>query len=133
MPESASTYEQQMAELERQFSARKQELQQKAQQENSEAPSDKEIVDQVAKEAISQHTPTVSEQSSDQNLTSDEMEVGAKVKELESLLNQKNNIDAVIKEAAKTRNAAVIDEFHKVLTGHLFEELVQKKALEQVS
>lgn len=132
MPETPSTIQHDIAELERQ-------LEQKRAVLGQEKP-EKEVVHEIVGEKIQQHVPQYSPQTpSDVNQTPViaeppsylSQELKDKIQEIVKLVFSKN-LDEGIKEAAKTGNMALIDSFHDILTDELYNQLIEQRKLTKV-
>lgn len=133
--------EQEIAQLQRQLEAKKAELGQKAGQQEV-LPHDKEVLREVVREKIQQHTPLQQVQGvapapvpAPPSATSPAYlapELQSKVQELVNVAFTKNISDA-IQQAVKSNNPALIDAFHDVLVDELYGQLLERKKLEELS
>lgn len=135
--------EQEIAQLQQQLEAKKAELGQNSDQQET-IPHDKEILHEVVKEKIQQHT---TQQASDQPVQAPSPTPVAPVAsapayltpELQSQVQNLVNvaftgtISDAISQAVKSNNPALIDAFHDVLVDELYGQLLERKKIEQLS
>ena len=132
MPESPSTIEQDIIELEKQIEAKRAAL--------GMEKSEKEALHEVVGEKIQQHVPQYLPQSPTPSSPAPiiaeppsylSQELKNKVKEIVQLVFDKN-LEEGIKEAGKSGNMALIDAFHDILVDELYNQLIEKRKLDKV-
>ncbi len=134
MSESGGTIEQEIAQLEKQLQEKKANLEQ--QSEQKELPPDKEILREVVGEKIQQHVPAYIPKPAPQAQTDDAGTIPAELKDkIQELVNYvfQNSLNQGIKEAVKLKNPALIDAFHDVLVDQLYDVLLERKKIDQIS
>lgn len=140
MPETQSTIEHDIAELEQRLQEKKSLLEQQAGQKGEPVPHEKEILKEVVGEKIQKHipqyqpplptaqAPTVKAVEPPSYLS---QELKDKIQALVQLVFDKN-LEEGIKEAAKPHNAALLDAFHDILVDELYNQLIEKRKLKRV-
>ena len=130
MPETPSTIQHDIAELERLLEAKKAELE-------HEKP-EKDILHGILGEKIQQHAPTYTpalpSSSSPQAVEPPSylsQELKDKVQATVRTVFDKN-LDEGIKEAVRSNNMALIDAFHDILVDELCDQLIEKRKLDKV-
>ncbi len=132
MPETPSTIEHDIAELERQLEAKKSALE--------HDKSEKELLHGLVGEKIQQHasqyqSPLPTAQAPTPIATEPPSYLSQELKDKIQAMVQTvfaKNLDEGIKEAVKTGNMAVIDAFHDILVDELYDQLVERKKLDKV-
>ena len=123
MPESSSTIEQDIAELEKQIEQKKATLE--------HDKSEKEILHDIVGQKIQTHAPQhqlTSVQAPTSIATEPPSYLSQELKDKIQAMVQtvfSKSLDEGIKEAVKTGNIAVIDAFHDILTDELYEQLLE--------
>ena len=131
MPETPSTIEHDIAELEKQLEAKKADLESEK--------SDKDILHGIIGEKIKEQAPTYQPQPVPSTPTHTvaeppsylSQELKDKIQTIVDLVFSKNLEDG-IKEATKSGNAALIDAFHDILVDELYTQLVERKKIDKV-
>lgn len=135
--ENQSTIEQEIVQLEKQIAEKRAALGRYG-EEGVETSVEKEILREVVGERIQQHTPQYqpapqTPQSAPAKPHQDDAalsyvlpELKDKVQELVNLVFNKN-LNAGIKEAARSNSPALIDAFHDVLVDELYNVLLERK------
>ncbi len=134
MPETPSTIEHDIAELEKQLDAKKAALESQK--------SEKEMLHDVIGEKIQEHLPagrqvfsTLPDQPPTPITTEPpsylSQELKDKIQEFVQIVFNKS-LDEGIKEASKSGNIAVIDAFHDILVDELYDQLIEKRKLQKV-
>lgn len=134
MPETSSTIEHDIAELEKKLQEKRATLE--------HDKSEKETLHEIVGEKIQQHVPAYQSQSQTQVVSPPvvsevelpsylSQELKDKIQEIVTLVFAKN-LEEGIKEAAKSGNMALIDAFHDILVDELYNQLVERKKLDKV-
>ena len=131
MPETPSTIEHDIAELEKQLESKKADLEHNK--------SEKEILHGIIGEKIKEQVPTYSPPlaPSVQTHTVHEppsylsQELKDKIQVIVDLVFS-SNLEDGIREAAKSGNPAIIDAFHDILVDELYDQLVERKKIDKV-
>src|SRR3989344_6678475 len=131
MPETPSTIEHDIAELEKQLESKKVALEQDK--------SEKDILHGIIGEKIQQHAPTYQPQPAPSSPTHTvaeppsylSQELKDKIQTIVDLVFS-TNLEDGIKEAAKSGNAALIDAFHDILVDELYNQLIERKKIDKV-
>src|SRR3989338_850485 len=141
MPETPSTIEHDIAELEKQLESKKAALE--------HDKSERDILHGIIGEKIKEHVPNYSpsdRQTSSQSQVTVPPSQTHVVTEPHSYLSQElkdkiqvivdlvfsSNLEDGIKEAARSGNAALIDAFHDILVDELYNQLVERKKIDKV-
>ena len=141
MPETPSTIERDIAELEKQLESKKAALEQDK--------SEKDILHGIIGEKIKEHVPDYSpsnQQTGSQPQVTVPPDQTHVITEPPSYLSQElkdkiqtiidlvfsSNLEEGIREAAKSGNAALIDAFHDILVDELYDQLVERKKIDKV-
>ncbi len=124
---------QEIAQLEKILQEKRAVLEQQKTESGQEAPPEKEILHEVVREQIQQHSGSQGpvpggQQSEPPSYLSDAMR--AKVQDFVNIAFTRSLSEA-IKAALETKNPAIIDAFHDVLVDQLYDELVARKQVEQ--
>ena len=142
MPETSSTIENDIADLEQKLQEKKAVLEQQK--------TEKELLHGLIGEKIKEHVPQYS--AGTQSGQSDQavppvsssppiqteppsylsQELKDKIQAIVKLVFDKN-LDEGIKEAAKTGNMAVIDAFHDILVDELYDKLIEQRKIQKVN
>lgn len=143
MPEATThSLEQEIEKLQKQLTEKKTALGETQPAVPEQLPSDKELLRQVVGEQIQRHVPdyqpvprpavpaTPAPSGSDSPSYLDPA-LQPQVQRLVAVAFSKG-IEAAIKEAGQTQNAALIDAFHDVIVDQLFRELVKRKFVPEV-
>lgn len=128
----SSQLEQQIADLERELAAKRQEL---GTGSPEQVPSDRELVHRHVGEKIKQQVPTYqptpAPSAADGTASWQDPAVAQQVQALVNTAFAKG-IDDAISDAVKTGNAALIDAFHDLVRDRLVDELVSRGKLKPV-
>ena len=139
MPETSSTIEHDIAELEQKLQEKKAVLE----HQKSEKELLHGLIGEKIKEHVPQYTPTAGQASPSLPTTQPSVplvveppsylsqELKDKIQEMVKLVFDKN-LDEGIKEAVKGGNMALIDAFHDILVDELYDQLIEKRKLQKV-
>ena len=132
MPETGSTIEQDIIQLEQQLKEKKAALE----GGEVETRQEKELLREATGEKIKQHIPqyqSQSSQNSDQLPTADiESELKDEARKFVNLIFEKN-LEEGIKEIANINNPALTDAFHSLLVDELYDRMVKEGKLEKLT
>ena len=132
MPETPSTIEHDIAELERQLEEKKAAL--------GHNKPEKEALHEIVGEKIQQHAPSYIPQLPTSQAPTPQateppsylsQDLKDKIQEVIKIVFDKN-LEEGIKEAVKSGNIALIDAFHDMLTDELYDQLVEKRKIDKV-
>ena len=122
--------EQQLKQLEEDYTRRRVEIQKQAGESTEVMPSEHETLSHAVEETIQQHAPNFQASSHAAQSTDDTLPPEDQAK-IQQWINDAfaRGIDSAIKEARDSGDMALLDAFHKALTGQLHETLVQQGKL----
>jgi actin-related protein len=130
MPESVSTIEQDIVQLEKQLREKKASL-----EGEQKSRPEKELLKEVTGERIRQHLPEYQAKTELDNHLSEPQHTDADLKnEAEKFVNivLDKNLEDGIKQISDTRNPALIDVFHDLLVDELYDRMIREGKLDQV-
>ncbi len=133
----AENLEQELVKLEQEYAQKRAEIESREQTgEVQEAPPEKETVREVVREQIdAAPTPAPPAQAappSDDTLSYQRQDLQAHVQELINLAFEKSIKEAIDKVKA-THNPALIDAFHDALVDNLYNELVERGQIKELT